>query len=300
MLVLLTGWILAAGAGATFSAAEPPWQDPQPLVNPRSDVLEMASVAAKVSGSRKRTVAALLRARGARARAHALEMYTEQLKLGSESKTAILKDMSAQATSQSDKAEAASQAAVKAYKEMKDKAKTMDSEAEGLARAEVQKLMSDQFQSLNDWRQKTLQDPHTQAQQAGARAEEPYVRMWNVFTKRVQAYASQAKSLAVQANEVHAESNTISDGAQRKLESGDAVGANQDLELARAMQTHSMELVDSAQALQASANDMNKQTSLYLTAAQAARARAEYDLDPNSMPLLAVDPQTVYTPPPPL
>lgn len=268
-------------------------------VNPRADTLEFGSVGAKIDGSRKRAVAALVRARAAQARSNALEMYVEQLKLESESKTSILQDMASQASTQSAQAEAKSSQAVKAYKSMKTSEKKTIADAGKYAVEEVQKMFSQSFDDLGEWREEVLRDTHEDAKRAASVAAEPYQRMTNVFTDRTQAYIGQANSWALQANKAFAESKEMAAEAQKKMNGGDAIGANQDLEAARSMHEQAAELAQKAKTLQATAVKMNQQRNLYIAATSAASARARYDNDPDAMPPLPLDPNTAYTPPPP-
>jgi len=273
--------------------------DPPLLVNPRADSLETGSVGAKISGSRKRAVASLVRAQSAQARSNALEMYVEQVKLESESKTAILQDMASQATSQSTQAEAKSGQAVKAFKKMKSTEKSTIADARKLAVEEVQKLFSGSFKELGPWRTEVLRDTNKDANLKAAKAAAPYERMTNIFTDRIQGFLGQARSSAMQANEDFKESKVMAADAQRRMEGGDIIGANQELQQARSMQEKSQAMSERAKYLQATANTMNGQRSLYMSAAAAATNRARYDADPNSLPPLPLDPNTAYTPQPP-
>jgi len=286
-------------AGASSVMAANAVERMQPLVNPRVDVLEAGSVAAKLAGSRQRAVAGLLRSRSAKARSNELEMQVQQLVLQSQTKTAVLKDMSALATLHADKADIASSNAVKAFERMEAEAPTWPARAKELAVAEVQKLFTSSFEDLLGWREQVLRDPHADAKLSARKAAQPYKDMQNVFVNRMQAYAAEAKAAAVEANTATAKAGDIAREAQRKQEAGDTLGASQDMGLAKATVERGQQLAEYAKALQASAEGMNKQTGLYISAEHAATARAQYDADPESLPPLPLDPHTAYTPPPP-
>jgi len=270
----------------------------QPWVSSRVDQLEAGSVAAKLAGSRQRAVAGLLRSRSATARASAVEMQVQELVMQTQSKTAVLEELSSQATSQSEKAALSSGNAVKLFKGMKASSKVMDAQAAKLAEAAVEHLFDASFDNLQGWRDSVLTDPATEAKVAAAKAEEPYKRAQAVFLKRIQEYVDEAQSLAKQSNEAIARARGIARGAQQKQQQGDIIGARQDMELARATMQEGQQYAQNAKTLQASAEGMQKQTGLYATALRQAAANAAFEANPVRLPAMEVDPNLVYTPPP--
>lgn len=294
---LLVG-LLWQAIGVGLAGAAVVARQGQPAVNARIDVLEAGSVAAKLAGSEQRAVAGLLRSRSAKARASALEMQVEQLVLQSQTKTSVLEDMSSQATAQSDKAEVFSSNAVKAFKGMQAKAKTMPAEAAQLAAVEVQHLFESNFDALDGWRQGVLQDRSVEATAAAEQAAVPYRRASAAFVKRIQAYTAEALATAKQSNEAAARAGEIAQGAKQRQAQGDVMGASQDMELARATMQQARQLSQYAKALKASADKMQAQTGLYADAESMAAAQASNAANPNAMPPLMLDPNTAYTPPP--
>jgi len=293
-----TRLLLWLAIGARVAASAVVAGKRQPWVSGRVDKLEAGSVAAKLAGSRQRAVAGLLRSRSAGARASAVEMQVQQLVMQTQSKKAVLEEMSSQATSQSTKAALSSASAVKLFKGMKASSKTMDAEAGLLAEAAVEHLFDASFDNLQGWRESVLKDPASEAKIAVAKAEEPYKKAQAAFKERIQEYVEEAQSLAEQSNEAIARAGTIARGANQKQQQGDVIGASQDMELARATMQEGQGYAQSAKTLQASAEGMQRQTTLYATALGQAAAKASYDTNPVSLPAMEVDPNLAYTPPP--
>jgi len=272
----------------------------QPLVNPRSHALESGSAIAKIAGLRDRADAALSKAEAAQAIADSSALASEQVRMQAMTTASELQDLSNQATSQADGAADASKEAVKTAKAMEKAKQDTINLAGQLAVVRVKEMFEDKFKALTGWRDKVLQDPHAKAAKEGPKAEEPYFRALDVYYKQIQAYQAQARSMAHQSVKAVAEAGTIADAAQAKVAAGDTIGANQDIELARAMQARGANYAEHAKALQASASEMNQMKGLYYAAGRAASDRAAFQANPNRMPAMQLDPNLAYAPPPPL
>lgn len=288
--LLLLGWtaVLAHGAGTRTL----------PLVSPRSNALETGSAAAKIAGIRDRARAAFSKALASQAIAKSSALASEQVQMQAMTTASELTDLYNQATAQADGAADSSKEAVNAVNTMESTKQNTIKLAKQLAVDQVRAMFLDRYKALAGWRETVLQDPHAEAAREGPEAAEPYSRALGVFYSRIQAYQAQAGSLARQSIQAAADAGEISDAAQAKVKAGDTIGANQDLELARAMQARAAGYAENAKALQASASEMNGQVGLYYSAGQAAAERAAFMANPNGMPVMQADPNLAYAPPP--
>lgn len=286
----LLGWSVFSASGAGLKI--------QPLLNPRSHILETGSIAAKVAGSTDRAFAAISRAWVAQSVAAASEMSAEELATDSLTKATELKDMSSQATAQANVAGIANEDAINAVRTMESSASETVSQAKEMAVQRVQQLLASKYQELDTWRKDVLKDPYVQASKAVPKAQEPYNRALNSLYDRIQSYQSEIASTARQATQESVDAQTVSDQAEAKMQGGDIIGANQDLQLARSMLTRAGDLAHNAETLQASAAEMNNMVPLYYSAGLAAVASADHEGNPNSMPPFQMDPNIAFGPPP--
>merc|ERR1719160_890758 len=117
------------------------------------------------------------------------------------------------------------------------------------------------------------------------------------FYKRIQEYQHEASGLMSQANAAAASSQALAGGAQGRANSGDVIGANQDLETAKALRAQGDQLAGAANTLQGEAKNMNNIITEYFPAAHMAAWRAEYAADPDALPAPPNKPNFAYTPP---
>lgn len=272
----------------------------QPLVNPRSNALELGSAAAKIAGIRDRAQAALAEAVASQAVAKSAALASEQVQMSAMTTASQLQDLYNRASAQADSAADASKEVVKVVDNMETTKQNTINLAGLLAVDKVKDMLMGKFDALAGWRETVLQDPHAKAVREGPKAAEPYSRALDVYYNRIQAYQAQAGSVARQSADVVADAHKIADAAQAKADAGDKIGANQDLELARAMHARGAAYAENAETLQASANEMNREVGLYYSAGQTAAERAAFMANPNGMPAMQVDPNLAYVPPPPL
>lgn len=293
VLLLLSAFPAACGSHVSSSRT-------QPLASFRSHALESGSAGAKIAGLRDRASAALSKAKAAQAIAESSALASEQVRMQALTTASELKDLSNQATAQADGAADASKETGNSLKAMEKAKQDTINLAGKLAVVRVKEMFLGKFKELASWRSSVLQDPHAKAAKEGPKAAEPYSRAFDTYYNQIQTYQAQARSMAHQSIEAHAEAGRIGDAAQDKVAIGDTIGSNQDLELARAMHAKGTNLADNAKALQASASEMNGMAGLYTWAAQVASERAAFQANPNRMPALHFDPNLAYAPPPPL
>jgi len=289
-LLLALGWaaILADGSGLQVL----------PLLSTRASGLEAGSTSEKIAGLRDRAYAAVTKAYSSQSVAKSSALTAQQVQLEAMTTAQELKDFAQQATLQADSAADAVKEADNSVKSMKANKQDTIKLARQLAVDKVRELFLDKYKALDGWRKDVLKDTHAKAALEGPKAAEPYSRALDVYYNRIQAYQAQARSVARQSNQAVAEAGRLSDAAQEKVQVGDTIGANQDLELARSMQAQGAAYAENAKSLQASANEMNLRVGLYYSAGQAASERAAFQADPNRMPVMQVDPNLAYAPPP--
>lgn len=265
------------------------------------DVNDLVGGAAdtKVAAFNAKAAAATVRARAVAAQAAATATRAEELQVTNEAKKPVLEKDLGVATSQAIAANKAANGAVAALAQTKAIAATAVDDAKKLAVEEVKARLKDMYHRLDEWRSHVLNSPYDNARAAGKRATKPYNDMIRKIRGKIGNFQLQASTYMGQANSLENGAEGIAAGAQGKLDSGDVVGANQDLMTAQSMQGRAAAEASAASSLQAQANGMNHLIAKYVQAGHMAAWKAEYLADPDALPPPPQDPNYAFTPPPP-
>jgi hypothetical protein len=274
-------------------------RDPPP-VSGTLDKLASSTKDAKIAALKAKAVAAASRAQSAAAQASTEKIQTKQLEVQNKMKKPELDDALAMANQASKEAVASAKQAIAALEETRAMSKAVIADAKRLAVAEVKAELTAKFNSLQEWREKVLDNPYERAQQAGIKAAKPYNDMIKKFYARIGQYQLEAGNLMKKANGLAADATGLAGGAQGTMDGGDDVGANQNLNMAVALKKDSQKYASAANALHAQANSMNNMIAEYVAAGHLAAWHAAYQADPDVLPPPPVDPNTAFTPPPPM
>jgi len=253
----------------------------------------------KVAALKTKAAAAASRAQSAAAQASTEKIQTQQLEVQNKMKKPELDDALKMATQASKEAVADAKKAVAALEEVRRLSKVAIADAKVMAVAEVKSELTNKYHSLEEWRSKVLDNPFERAQKAGLAAAKPYNDMIKKFYARIGAYQDVAAGMMKKANALAGDAASLSGGAQGRMDGGDTIGANQDLNTAVGLKKSSQKYAASAAALHAEANNMNKMIAEYVAAGHLAAWHAAYNADPDVLPPPPVDPNTAFTPPPP-
>merc|ERR1719421_161503 len=129
----------------------------------------------------------------------------------------------------------ASKKAIAALEETRALSKVVIADAKRLAIAEVKSELTAKYNSLAEWRKKVLDNSYERAQQAGLAAAKPYNDMIKKFYARIGQYQLEAANMMKKANALAGDAAGLAGGAQGRLDGGDKLGANQDMNQAVAL-----------------------------------------------------------------
>jgi len=271
----------------------------QPTVSPTLDNLAQHTKDTKIAALKAKAVAAASRAQSAAAQASTMKIKTQQIVVQNKLKQPYLDDALAMANQASKEAVADAKKAIAALEETRALSKVVIADAKRLAIAEVKSELTAKYNSLQEWREKVLANPYEKAQQAGLAAAKPYNDMIKKFYARIGQYQLEASNLMKKANGLASDAAGLAGGAQGRLDGGDKLGANQDLNTAVALKKSSAKYAAAASALHAEANKMNEMIATYVAAGHLAAWHAAYKADPDVLPPPPVNPNIAFTPPPP-
>merc|ERR1719456_2022360 len=122
-------------------------------------------------------------------------------------------------------------------------------QAEELAAKEVHSRLTQMYKDLDGWRNKVLKDPYAEAQAAGAAAAKPYYDGMKAYQARIQQYQGAASLAAAQGNAMASAALGTAAAAQGDMGSGNAIGANQQLQAAHQQMAEAGMLKGTAQSL---------------------------------------------------
>merc|ERR1719217_867610 len=168
-----------------------------------------------------------------------------------------------------------------------------------MAVEEVKAGLTAKYKALEEWRSKVLDNPYERAQQAGIKAAKPYNDMIKKFYARIGQYQFEAANMMKKANALSSDAAGLSGGAQGRMDGGDVIGANQDINTAVGLKKSSQKYAAAASALHSQANQMNDMIATYVAAGHLAAWNAAYKADPDVLPPPPLDPNVAFTPPPP-
>jgi hypothetical protein len=270
-----------------------------PEVSGVLDTLATNTKDAKVKALKAKAIAAASRAQSAAAQVGTAKIGVKELEVKEKMKKPELDDALAMATQAAKEAVEAEKKAVAALDETRALSPVVIADAKRLAVAEVKSELTGKYKSLDEWRNKVLDNPYERAQKAGAEAAKPYDKMINKFYARIGQYQLEAANMMKKANALASDSAGLAGGAQGRLDGGDVIGSNQDLNTAVGLKQTSQKYAAAASALHAQANKMNEMIAQYVAAGHLAAWHAAYAADPDVLPPPPTDPNTVFTPPPP-
>lgn len=270
-----------------------------PEVSGVLDKLATDTKDAKVAALKAKAVAAASRAQSAAAQAATEKIQAKQIEVQNKMKKPELDDALAMATEASKEAVEAAKLAVAALDETRALSPVAIADAKRLAVAEIKTELTAKYKALDEWRNTVLDNPYERAQQAGAAAAKPYNDMIKKFYARIGQYQLEAANMMKKANALAGDSASLAGGAQGRMDGGDVIGANQDLNTAVGLKQTSQKYAASASALHAQANNMNNMIATYVAAGHLAAWHAAYKADPNVLPPPPSDPNVVFTPAPP-
>jgi hypothetical protein len=271
----------------------------QPKVDPLLDNLAQHTKDTKIAALSAKAIAAASRAQAAAAQTNTMKIKTQQIEVQNKLKKPYLDDALEMANQASKEAVADAKKAIAALEETRALSKVVIADAKRLAIAEVKSELTAKYNSLAEWRKKVLDNPYERAQQAGLAAAKPYNDMIKKFYARIGQYQLEASNLMKKANGLAGDAAGLAGGAQGRLDGGDKLGANQDMNQAVALKKTSAKYAAAASALHAEANKMNEMIATYVAAGHLAAWHAAYKADPDVLPPPPVNPNIAFTPAPP-
>jgi len=261
--------------------------------------LQINTAAAKISALKVKSVYATNSAQAAAAKAATAKLHVEELYVKTMNVMPELNAVKKLAQSQAARANEASKETHGFRKGMEKKVSEIMTDSKLLAVQAVKKLLKDKYNELSEWRHKVLANPWEQGQVAAAKAASPYFKTMGTFAGSMAAYGLEASTMAGQASADLANAKSLAGGVEAKKEAGDVIGAEQDAEMAKALEAQSGQLAARSATLKSQVASMQNVMPQYSGAAHVAAWNAEFTANPDQVPPPPVDPNFAFTPAPP-
>jgi len=258
--------------------------------------LQINTAANKISALKVKSVYAANSAQAAAAKAATAKLHVEEIYVKTMNVMPELKAVKKLAMSQSAKANAASKQTIGYRKTIEKKAPDIMTESKLLAVQEVKSLLKEKYNELSDWRHKVLTNPWEQGQVAAAKAAAPYFKTMGTFAGTMAGYGLEAGAMKSQAAADMANAKSLAGGVEAKLEAGDKIAAEQDREMAKAMEIQAGQLAARAGTLESQVGGMQNVVPQYSGAAAMAAWNAEGTANPDALPPPPVDPNFAFAP----
>jgi len=292
-------WCLAAQLLSAFGHKLRGVDDGPPPVDLVKHNLQIGTAAAKISALKVKSVYAANSAQAAAAKAATAKLHVEELYVKTMNVMPELNAVKKLAKSQAAKANAASKETIGFRKGIEKKVSEIMTDSKLLAVQAVKGLLKEKYKELSEWRHKVLANPWEKGQVAAAKAASPYFKTMGTFAAHMAAYGLEASTMKGQAAADLANAKSLAGGVEAKREAGDPIGAEQDAELAKALETQSAQLAGRAKTLEGQVASMQNVVPQYSGAAHMAAWNAEFNANPDSVPPPPVDPNFAFTPAPP-
>lgn len=294
MRVALTCSVVLVACG--FELRGPKFPDP-PLVEPGKYGLQRHTAAQKISTLKMRSALAANTAQAAAAQASTQKIKVEEVYMKTMAVMPELQTIKKDAKSQAAAATESMKEGVSTLKIMEKTMKNMVEDSKLLAVQKVKSMLQKKYHTLSDWRHNVLTNPYAKGQVAAAKAAVPYFKTMGSIAASGAAFGIEASSMRSQAAADAANAKSLQAGVQAKRDAGDVVAAEQDREMAKALDTQSKQLAARANMLDAQVSDMRKSIPEYAKAAQMASWSAQFAANPDSIPPPPIDPNFAYSPP---
>jgi len=261
--------------------------------------LQINTAAAKISALKVKSVYAANSAQASAAKAATSKLHVEEIYVKAMNVMPELNAVKKLASSQAAKANEASKETIAFRKTMGKKVSEIMTDSKLLAVQAVKALLKSKYKDLSEWRHKVLANPWEKGQVAASKAAMPYFKTMGTFAGSMAAYGLEASTMKSQAAGDAANAKSLAAGVEAKKEAGDVIGAEQDAEMAKAMEIQSQQLAARSSTLDSQVASMQNVVPQYGSAAHMAAWNAEYAENPDSVPPPPVDPNFAFTPAPP-
>lgn len=259
--------------------------------------LQLDTAAAKISALKVKSVFAANTAQADAAEANTQRMKAEEVYMKTVEVVPELNSIKKYAQDMDASANEAMQEAEASAKRIEGDLKDVEEKSKLLAVQREKALLKEKFKDLSDWREKVLRNPWEQGQVAAAKAAAPYFKSMGSFAGSMASYGLEAGAMRSQSAADAQNAKALAAGVDAKQEAGDVISAEQDREMAKALQTQSKQLADRAVTLDGAVTDMNNVVPQYAQAAQMASWNAEFQANPDGVPPPPVDPNFAFASP---
>jgi hypothetical protein len=294
------GLLLAQIALLAFGHSLRGLEEPEPTARKVVDVgkngIQSNTVAAKISTLKIKSQFAGNTAQAAAAQAATAKAHVEEVYVKTKSVMPELSAIKKVAKSQAAKANGASKDSQELLKAMQRQVNPVIEHSKDLAVQEVKTMLRERYSELADWRHKVLKDPSATGQVAAAKAAAPYFKTMGSFAGSMATYGLEASGMESQAAADAANAKSLASGAEAKREAGDEIGAAQDEEMSKALDTQSQQLAARGAALTRQIASMKIVLPQYANAAHMAAWNAEYAANPDSVPTAPLDSNFAFAP----
>jgi len=275
-------------------------QDPEiPAVGLEKHEMQMNTAAAKISALKVKSVFAANSAQAAAAKAATAKLHVEEIYVKTMAVMPELNTVKKLAHSVAKSANEASKETQNSRRGMEKKVDKILTDSKLLAVSAVKSLLKQKYNDLSEWRHKVLTNPWEKGQVAAQKAAAPYFKTMGAFAGTMAGFGLEAGAMRSQAAADADNAKSLAAGVEEKKEAGDVIGAEQDREMAKALEIQSQQLAARGDTLQSQIAGMQNVVPQYAGAAHGAAWNAEFAANPDGLPPPPVDPNFAFTPAPP-